>query len=66
MEVWQVVLYGMAAFLAIKSLTSLMTIHRDRLLRDINEKAENDRREEQARTKAEKAAARKGRRPNAA
>jgi hypothetical protein len=67
MEVWQIILYGMAAFLALKSLTSLMTIHRDRLLREITEKAEDERREEHARAKAEKAAARnKSRRPNAA
>ena len=65
MEVWQIVLYGTAALLALKSLTSLMTAHRDRLLGQIAEQQENARREEQARAMAEKAAARnKSRRPN--
>lgn len=59
MEVWQIVLYGTAALLALKSLTSLMTAHRNRLLRDIAEQEEVARREDEARIKAEKAAARK-------
>lgn len=65
MEVWQIVLYGTAALLALKSLAALMTAHRARLLGEIVEKAEEQRREELARAKAEKAAAReKARRPN--
>ncbi len=65
MEVWQIVLYGTAALLALKSLAGLMTGHRQRLLGEIAESAEEKRREEQARNKAEKAAARnKARRPN--
>ena len=59
MEVWQIVLYGAAALLALKSLTSLMTAYRDRLVREAEDSAEALRREEQARIKAEKAAARK-------
>ncbi len=67
MEVWQIVLYGTAALLALKSLSSLMTAHRDRLLREAAEREEEGRRAEQARLKAEKAAARKkAGRPNAA
>jgi len=65
MEVWQIVLYGTAALLALRSLAALMTAHRARLLGEIVEKAEEQRREELARAKAEKAAAReKARRPN--
>ena len=67
MEVWQIVLYGMAALLALKSLTSLMTAYRERLLREAAEHEEELRREEHARIKAEKAAARKkANRPHAA
>jgi hypothetical protein len=67
MEVWQIVLYGVAALLALKSLTSLMTSHRERLLREATAHEEELRRDEQARIKAEKAAARKkANRPNAA
>jgi hypothetical protein len=67
MEVWQIVLYGVAALLALKSLTSLMTSYRDRLVREAAEREEELRREELARIKAEKAAARKkANRPNAA
>ena len=67
MEVWQIVLYGTAALLALKSLSSLMTAHRDRLLREAAEREEEERRLEQARLRAEKAAARKKTgRPNAA
>ena len=65
MEVWQIVLYGTAALLALKSLATLMTTHRERLVGAIAERAEEQRREEQARIKAEKAAARnRARRPN--
>ncbi len=67
MEVWQIVLYGTAALWALKSLTSLMTAHRDRLLREVAENVEEKRREDQARAKAEKAAQReKSRRSSAA
>jgi hypothetical protein len=59
MEVWQIVLYGVAALLALKSLTSLMTSYRDRLLSEADDREDELRREEQARLKAEKAAARK-------
>lgn len=31
MEVWRIVLYGLAALSALKSLAALMTAHRDRL-----------------------------------
>ncbi len=67
MEVWQIVLYGTAALLALKSLTSLMTSYREQLLREAAEQEEELRREEQARIKAGKAAARKkGDHPRAA
>jgi hypothetical protein len=67
MEVWQIVLYGTAALLALKSLSTLMTAHRARLLAEIERQEEEARLEELARVVAEKAAARKNaRRPNAA
>jgi hypothetical protein len=67
MEVWQIVLYGTAALLALKSLAALMTAHRARLLGEIAATAEEKRREEHARLKAEKEAARdRARRPNSA
>ena len=67
MEVWQIVLYGAAALLALKSLTSLMTAHRDRLAREAAEREQEQRRQEQARARAERAAARnKSGRPDAA
>jgi hypothetical protein len=56
MEVWQIVLYAVAALVALRSLTSLMTAYRERLLREIAEQEEAFKREEQARAKAEKAA----------
>lgn len=67
MEVWQIVLYGVAALLALKSLAGLMTAHRKTLYREIEEREEAIR-EEQARLEAEAAAAakRKARRPGAA
>jgi len=45
MEVWQIVLYGLAALSALKSLAALMTVHRDRLrqeyqLRELQQQAE--------------------------
>jgi len=58
MEVWQIVLYGTAALLALKSLTSLMTAHRDNLVCEF-EAEEEQRRQEEARVQAEAAAAKK-------
>ena len=57
MEVWQIVLYGTAALLALKSLSSLMTAHRDNLVREQEEQEEQ--RREEARVEAEAAAAKK-------
>ena len=59
MEVWQIVLYGVAALLALKSLASLMTAYRDRLKHEAAELEHEQRREEQARARAERVAARK-------
>ena len=58
MEVWQIVLYGTAALLALKSLSSLMTAHRENLVREMEEQQEQQR-QEQARAQAEAAAAKK-------
>jgi hypothetical protein len=58
MEVWQFILYGTAALLALKSLSSLMTLHRDNLIREI-EAQDELRRQEEARAQAEAAAAKK-------
>lgn len=58
MEVWQIVLYGTAALLALKSLSSLMTAHRGNLVAEI-EAEEEQRRLEEERAQAEAAAARK-------
>jgi hypothetical protein len=66
MEVWQIVLYGMAALLALKSLTALMTAHRENLVRQLAEKEDEERREEQARAKAARAEEKKSRRPSVA
>ena len=57
MEVWQIVLYGTAALLSLKSLSSLMTAHRDNLVREQEEQEEQ--RLEEARVEAEAAAAKK-------
>ena len=66
MEVWQIVLYGTAALLALKSLSSLMTAHRENLVRE-QEELEEQARQEQARAQAEAAAAmKKSRRAGAA
>ncbi len=67
MDVWQIVLYGFAALLALRSLAGLMTAHRQKLLRAIEERDEAIR-QEQARLEAEAAAAakRKSRRKGAA
>jgi hypothetical protein len=66
MEVWQIVLYGVAALLALKSLTSLMTSHRARLLQQLAEKEEDERREAEARAKAARIAEKRPGRPSAA
>jgi hypothetical protein len=66
MEVWQIVLYGVASLLALKSLTSLMTAHRERLLRQLAENEEEERREAEARAKAARAAEKRPGRPSAA
>ena len=56
MEVWQIILYVVAALVALRSLTSLMTAYRERLLHDLADQEAARQREEQARAKAEKAA----------
>jgi len=67
MEVWQIILYGMAALLALRSLASLVTAYRERLVREAAEQEQEERRQEQARIRAERAAARKkAQRPDAA
>ncbi len=66
MEVWQIVLYGVASLLALKSLTSLMTAHRERLLRQLAEKEDEERREAEARAKAARVAEKRPGRPSAA
>lgn len=58
MEVWQIILYGTAALLALKSLSSLMTAHRENLVAEI-EAEEEQRRQEEARAQAEAAAVKK-------
>jgi len=58
MEVWQIILYGTAALFALKSLSSLMTAHRDSLVAEM-EAEEEQRRQEEARAQAEAAAAKK-------
>ena len=66
MEVWQIVLYGVSSLLALKSLTSLMTAHRERLLQQQAEKEEEERREAEARAKAARIAEKRPGRPSAA
>jgi hypothetical protein len=61
MEVWQIVLYGTAALLALKSLSSLMTTHRDNLVNEL-EAEDEQRRQEEAQAQAEAAAAKKKKR----
>lgn len=56
MEVWQIILYGVAALLALRSLSSLMAVHRSALYRQIDER-EAARVQEEARLQAEAAAA---------
>ena len=52
MEVWQIVLYAVAGLLALKSLSTLMTAHRARLLAELAEQEEARLREEQAQAKS--------------
>lgn len=59
MDVWQIILYGTAALLALKSLSSLMTAHRDTVLAEIEAEEEEQRRQEEVRAQAEAAAAKK-------
>jgi triphosphoribosyl-dephospho-CoA synthetase len=59
MEVWQIVLYAIAALLALKSLTTLMTAHRARLLAEIERREEEALQQELERVLAEKAAVKK-------
>jgi len=67
MEVWQIVLYGVAALLALKSLTSLMTSHREQLLKQRAEQEEEERVNAEAQARAARLAAKKNAgRPNAA
>ncbi len=67
MEVWQIVLYGAAALLALKSLTSLMTSYQERLEREAARREQEEQKQERARARAERAAARrKAGRPDAA
>jgi hypothetical protein len=66
MEVWQIVLYGVGSLLALKSLTSLMTSHREELLRQLAEKEDEERREAEARAKAARAAEKKNPRRSSA
>ena len=40
MDVWQIVLYGFAAVLAVRSLTALMQAHKDRVSRELAAKQE--------------------------
>jgi hypothetical protein len=66
MEVWQIVLYGVASLIALKSLTSLMTSYRERLLHQLAEKEEEERHEAEARAKAARAAEKRAGRTSAA
>lgn len=67
MEVWQIVLYGTAALLALKSLTSLMTAHRETFAQQLAEKEEEERHNADARARAARAADKKNpRSPTAA
>jgi len=67
MEVWQIVLYGVAALLALRSLASLMTVYRERLVREAAEQELEEHKQQQARIRDERAAARKkAQRPDAA
>ena len=40
MDVWQIVLYGFAALLAVRSLTALMQAHKHRVSREVAAKQE--------------------------
>ena len=56
MEVWQIILYSVAALVALRSLAAMMTAYRERLLQDLADQEEARHREAEARMKAEKAA----------
>jgi len=45
MEVWQIVLYGAAALLALKSLAALMMAYHERLLREAAEQELDERKQ---------------------
>lgn len=60
MEVWQILLYGFAAVLALRSLSGLMIRHRDRLnreqaLRDEQQEAEQSQPQPAAKSEAQRA-----------
>ena len=42
MEVWRIILYAVAALLAIRSLTALMTAYRNRLLWELRQREERE------------------------
>lgn len=60
MEVWQIVLYGVAVVLTLRSLLGLMTAHKQRLFREMAARDEQQRIEELRRIKSEQRAAAKG------
>lgn len=66
MEVWQLVLYGAAGTLSLRTLAGLMTAHKQRLLDVFEAEMEQRRREEEARVAEEKEAAAKEARKRAA
>lgn len=57
MEVWQIVLYGGASLLALRTLSGLMMAHKQRLLAGIAAEEERQHREIEAQKRAEKEAA---------
>jgi hypothetical protein len=56
MELWQLILYGLAALWALRSLFSLMTGYRDQLRHEFETRETNRLREEQAHERAERKA----------
>ena len=61
MEVWQLILFGVAATLAVRTLVTLMTAHKVRLETEIAVREEQERREARKKAKAEAEAAAKNR-----
>lgn len=61
MEVWQIILFGVAALLAVQTLVALMTAHKSRLEAEIAAREEQERREAKKRAKAEAETAAKNR-----